>query len=324
MRLGDARDAWLLDLQRSVNAGNLSANTIAVYRRDINTFTDHLGADASVRDITAEDINNAFDAFSDTPDARFTRHERRGGKARSTLTRYYSTISVFFSDAQRRGWVAASPVPDTYLARGKTKKATDPRRASVGIPGAAALLTVPDLTARDEFLLRLLLETGARVGEVCAADRADLVQEDAALWWLTLRHTKNGKPRRVPVTPETADLYGRYRDKEMVAAQPRPHQPDSLVDAEMALIRTSRGRRITPRDVQNVLRRVGVKAGVRVTPHGLRHTAATVLLESGADVHHVRDLLGHSSISVTSQYLDTNGADVAAAVVSSPLARLSR
>lgn len=319
MDLSDAIARWETDLHRSVLAGNMSPVTESNYRRDIGELLTIAG-DQDLTQLGPDQLNDIFDSYSARIDARYTRRTPSPkGRSRATLARFYATCSVFFNDAQKRGWVAASPLPMTYLARGKTRATQDPKRKSVGVPGAMALLN-QRLTARDEFILRVLIEAGPRVGELCAANHTDLAIGDDGIWWLRLEHTKSGKARRVPLSPGTVKSYQAYRDTEMPRAQARPGKPGTLVDSEAALLRSRRGRRMTPRDIQNLLARTGTRAGVRVTPHGLRHTAATVLLESGADIHVVRDLLGHSNITVTSAYLDGNDIDVAAAVLSSPLA----
>ena len=319
MLASEAVELWLKDTMRSCQVGNLSINTYRNYERDLNDFL-KLTTDAELDSFGVEALNEVFDAYSVTPDARFKDNPRP--KARSTVQRFYYSLSRFFNDAVRREWVSRSPIPDTYLARGKNKSTSDPRRKSVGIQGATSLFSEATLTNRDQFILRILVEAGPRVGELCAANRSDLTfDEMLGCWWLLLEHTKNSTPRRVPVSEQTMTYYQKYVTSEIVPAQARPGKPHTLADSEKALLRSSRGRRLTPRDVQNLLQRTGRKCGIDVTPHGLRHTAATVLLETGTDVHVVRDLLGHSSIAVTSLYLDTNGESVANAVVNGPFSR---
>ena len=319
MIVDDAVTEWLKDTERSVKVGNLSEQTYQNYRRDLTDFLKFV-TNEEITALGAEQLNDVFDDYSASPDARF----KQGGKpkARSTVQRFYYSLSRFFNDAVRREWVTRSPVPETYMARGKAKTVLDPRRKSVGVQGANTLPSSVSLTNRDKFILRTLVEAGPRVGELCAADRSDLSFDDVlGCWWLLLEHTKNGVARRVPLAHQTVAFYEKYMSDDIVEARCRPGKPYTLADSERALLRSSRGRRLTPRDVQNLLQRTGRKVGVDVTPHGLRHTAATVLLETGTDVHVVRDLLGHSSIAVTSQYLDTNGESVANAVVNGPFSK---
>lgn len=319
MLVKQAVTTWLHDTSRAAKAGNLSPTTVDNYTRDISTFCDlaHTQGLTELTELTPEAINDIFDLYTNSPDGRYK--EPAGSKSRRTVQRFYSTLSKFFTDATRRGWVSHSPIPDTYLARGKTRVNDDPKRKSIGLDGANALLAA-NLKSRDEFILRVLIEAGPRVGELCAADRSDLINDpDSACYWLHLRHTKNGSPRRVPISYFTYAYYEQYLRNDIVPAQARPEQSNTLTDSECALIRTSRGRRMTPRDIQNLIQRTGKKVSISVTPHGLRHTAATVLLESGTDLHVLRDLLGHSSITVTSAYLDPRAIDMSAAINTHPI-----
>lgn len=323
MKVSDAIAAWNKDTMRAVTAGNLSAQTASNYARDLADFSvllfDQRG-DVHVADVDADLLNDIFDAYAATPDGRLK--NPTGAKSRRTVQRFYYTLSRFFNDAVRRNWAQVSPVPDTYLARGKSRVTEDPKRKSIGLQGAGKFLQA-DLPARDMFILRVLVESGPRIGELCATDRNDLTFDEVSnVYWLRLLHTKNKTPRRIPLSIATVSYYEHYRQHDIIPAQARPNAPHTLADSEAALLRTSRGRRITPRDVQNILQRTGRKVGVDVTPHGLRHTAATVLLEAGTDIHVVRDLLGHSSTTVTSAYLDANSMDVAAAVNLSPIQQL--
>ncbi len=320
----EAVDTWLLGLSRSVKMGNISPRTESNYREGITFALSHLSANGPLESVTSEQLDSLIDIYAELPDQRFRDPQKNGEKALSSISRLHSTLSVFFNDAQRRGWITISPIVGTYLARGKTTRTSDPKRKSVGLEGATALLQ-NELSCRDEFIIRVLLEAGPRVGELCASDQGDLVFDDITeSWWLNLLHTKNGKERKIPITNDLLALYEKYRANEMRPAARRPKEAGVSVDAETALLRTSRGRRITPRDIQNLLNRACRGTGMRVTPHGLRHTSATVLLESGTDLHVVRDLLGHSSVSVTSAYLDSADVNVSRAVRSSPLAQAGR
>lgn len=323
----DAVDVWVHDLRRSASAGLLSERTVSNYAGDLSEWLrilEQLNEPTTSLDaITAATLNDCFDAYLARPDRRYT----QPGRVRSERSRqrFYATLSRFFNEAVRRGWVERSPIKDTYLAAGKTRHTSDPRRKATTIENAQVLIQTAStphdvrkpLRLRDEFLLRLLIEAGPRVGEVCGANIADFV-EGEGVWWLTLTRTKGGKTRRIPVTAGTAAIWRAYQDRERPPARPRPGHTDAA-DAETALLLTWRGRRIAPRDVQNLLRRTTAGTGTPLTPHALRHTAATLLLENGADLHTVRDLLGHANASTTSLYLDSNAAAAAAAVIRNPV-----
>lgn len=322
--IDEAIHSWTVGLSRSVRAEKISPRTQNNYLEGILFAQQHLDGTKPLETVTSEQIDSIIDTYAQLPDRRYRGQGKQTEKAHSSVARLHSILSVFFNDCQKKGWISTNPIHGTYLSRGKTQRTHDPKRKSVGLQGADAILS-QDLSYRDEFIVRILLESGPRVGELCAANQGDLYWDDITEgWWLNLLHTKNSRARKIPVTPEVADLYDKYRLHEMKLPTRRPKEVGGVVDAELALLRTVRGRRMTPRDMQNLLSRVCRGTGIRVTPHGLRHTSATVLLESGADIHVVRDLLGHSSISVTSAYLDSADANIAHAVKASPLSHAGR
>lgn len=333
--------AWVKDLGRRKAIGSLRPATVANYTRDSELFAATLGTmygDLPLRSVDTRIVDDVLAAYQSTPDGRFSPEHRftpAGDELKKVVTvkRLFATLSVFFNEAARRGWVSYSPMPDSMWRRAKQAdgatgsdagavEGLSARRRALK-PVQVANLLDADLSARDMFILRVLAEAGPRVGELCAANRNDLTFDaDANCYWLQLYRTKNSKHRAIPLTRRTGDWYDSYARFEMAAAKARPGRPETLADSERALLRSVYGRRITPRDVQNILKRVRTLTAVDVTPHGLRHTAATLLLESGEDVHNVRDLLGHSSIAVTSIYLDTQTRNLAAAVNASPVAAM--
>lgn len=332
----DAVAEWLRDLDRAAAVGSYSPQTVANYRADVLEWLRLMGAlnemPLDLDLVTASLLNDCFDLYLATPDQRFNRTDGTRFRSPRSQQRLYATLSRFFNESVTRGWVEMSPVNGTYLARGKTRRTTDPRRRAVSEHAAKSLITAAgeqhderkQLRSRDEFVLRLLVESGPRVAEVSGANISDFVEDPGnECWWLMLRHTKGNIPRRVPVSLSTARLWLNYQQSERPCAQARPGHVDAS-DAAQALLLTWRGRRITPRDIQNILIRTSLKVNgsqPRVTPHGLRHTAATLLLESGVDVHVVRDILGHASIATTSMYLDSNSTDAAAAIRAHPVTR---
>lgn len=176
--------------------------------------------------------------------------------------------------------------------------------------------------ARDRFLIAVLTILGPRVDEVCRADSDDFTCTDGAWSWRITG--KGGKTRDVPLSPELVALRDAY-----LAVRPSPPEGMSgsaARDAQRAMFRTGRGRRLSARDVQRLLvkarlrvAQVNPEAAREVTPHGLRHTAATVMLARGWDVKVVAQLVGHASIETTGQYLDEIPGELAAAVSAHPL-----
>lgn len=168
----------------------------------------------------------------------------------------------------------------------------------------AALLSGPNchtLTGlRDRAVLELLAASGVRVGELCGLDCADV---DFVARSLRIKHEKSreDKSRDVPVTAAALVWLRRYWDAR------RSDWP-----ASPALL-GRQGRRLAPRDVQRMVANYTSRAGIpgRVVPHSLRHTTATMLIEGGASVHAVQQILGHADYKTTLGYCHASAGWVA-------------
>jgi integrase/recombinase XerC len=142
--------------------------------------------------------------------------------------------------------------------------------------------------ARDDAVLEVLYGSGLRVGELCSLDVGDLDLDRArATVW-----GKGGKQRAVPLGAPAVAALRTWLDH---------HRVDLLTPATPAgaLFVNQRGKRLTPRDVRRLLDR---RAPAPTHPHALRHTFATHLLDGGADLRAVQELLGHADLSTTQRY----------------------
>lgn len=336
--LSDATSTYLARAQQQQKAGHLSPTTVQTYAIDLRDFTSLIGAATVVDDITGADIDDAISRYADLPDGRYRDPSAKGAQGRSPATqaRFRQSVSRFFTAAARDGWVQANPMQWATLtprARGGLRAA----RTALVLEQALALLDhgagppVLDETlrphernhARDRFLLALLTVLGPRVAEVCRADTADITYSRDGGWsWRIVG--KGGAVRDVPLSPDLVALRDAY-----LADRPEPSNllpAAQRTDAERALFRTGRGARLAPRDVQRLLARardrvaaVDPRLARDVTPHGLRHTAATLMLANGWDVKVVARLVGHASIDTTGRYLDEIPGELAAAVAAHPL-----
>lgn len=212
------------------------------------------------------------------------------GYARSTAARRASTFRVWFGLLERRGVVPRDP---TLLLATPKQGRHLPRVLRVDQVGA--LIDAPDAATavglRDRALLELLYATGARVAEACGLDlgAVDRVQQ------LVRLEGKGGKQRIVPLGEPAVDVIRLY----LVSGRPE------LIGetATEALLLNTRGGRLGTRDARTAVQRAGLAAGLgHVTPHTLRHSYATHLLEHGADVRQVQELLGHASLATTQRY----------------------
>jgi integrase/recombinase XerC len=215
-------------------------------------------------------------------------------RARTTLARRSAAVRTFFAWAARTGAVPADP--SIRLASPKTAAPLpgvlrqEPARdlldgardaAAEGEPGAL----------RDWVLVELLYATGVRVGELCGADVSDV-----DLGGRTLRVLgKGGKERVVPFGKPAATAL------EAWLGRGRPELVQST--SGDALLLGVRGGRLDQRQARETVHRLASAAGVDdIAPHGLRHSAATHLLEGGSDLRSVQELLGHASLATTQRY----------------------
>jgi site-specific recombinase XerD len=212
------------------------------------------------------------------------------GYARSTSARRASSLRVWFGLMERRGVVPRDP---TLLLATPKQGRHLPRVLRVDQVGA--LLGAPpadtSVGRRDRALLELLYATGARVAEACGLDVAAVDREQQ----LVRLEGKGGKQRIVPVGEPAIDAltgYLAHGRAELAAGA-----------STGALFLNTRGARLGTRDARTVVERAGALAGLgHVTPHTLRHSYATHLLEHGADVRQVQELLGHASLATTQRY----------------------
>lgn len=218
-----------------------------------------------------------------------------GGTARTTLARRTSAVKTFTAWATRRGLLADDPAVRLQLPKARRTLPAVLRQDQAIAAMAAADLGAEQgdpLALRDRLIVELLYATGIRVSELCGLDIDDIDTGRRVLRVLG----KGNKQRTVPFgRPALAALDAWLSDG-------RP----ALVTADSgpALLLGPRGKRLDPRQARTVVHQtVGAVDGAPdIGPHGLRHSAATHLLEGGADLRIVQELLGHSSLATTQLY----------------------
>ncbi|AIJ33810.1 site-specific tyrosine recombinase XerC [Corynebacterium imitans] len=215
----------------------------------------------------------------------------RAGKARTTIARRTATARGFSTWAYKQGLIDAD-----VAARLVTSQVSRPLPTVVNPDRAGALVEAetaddahPAEALRDRAMLELLYATGMRVGELTGLDVGDL-DFDRQVARVT---GKGNKQRTVP-----------FGTQASLAVQDWLEQGrDELAGETRALFVGSRGARIDQRQVRRIVERAGQRAGLTdITPHTLRHTAATHTLEGGADLRVVQEMLGHSSLQTTQIY----------------------
>lgn len=234
--------------------------------------------------------------------------QHRSGQARATIARRAAAARAFTALAHQRGWLAADPgvnlgTPKVHrrlpqvLAQDQMTAvlAAHASRAGAGATRAGDGDTVADaLELRDNAIMELLYATGIRVSELCGLDLPDLDTGRRTVRVLG----KHAKERVVPVgiPAVRAVLDWTERGRPVIAA--------ARSKLGRALFLGARGGRIDPRTVRRVVHdRIAAAGSVPDTgPHGLRHSAATHLLEGGADLRSVQEMLGHASLATTQLY----------------------
>ena len=278
---------YLDHLEAEVGA---SVHTVAGYRRDLARYRDFLAG---------EGIQQVADVHADHV-AAFAQCLRAGtgpALAASSVARAVAAVRSFHAFAVRDG--DAEQNPAMRVAPPKQGKRL-PKALSVD--QVQALLDVPDRTTptglRDAVLLELLYGTGARVSEVCDLDVDDVSSQlDDPDLGLRL-FGKGRKERIVPLGSYARTAIGDWLVRGRPTFIARAARPGP------ALLLNARGGRLSRQSAFNVLAECAERAriGVPVSPHTLRHSFATHLLDGGADVRVVQELLGHASVTTTQIY----------------------
>ncbi len=269
---------------------NLSPHTRRAYLSDVRQFAESIGTDTGPETVRVDDVRSFL-------------AERYRRQSPTTLGRKLAALRSFFRFLVREGQREADPsvgIPAPRAARRLPRPlavddchvlaealAKAPREGARAGAGRGAL--------RDRALVELLYGAGIRVGELVALDvrDIDLHRGDVRVWG------KGGKERVVPLPAAARNALGEYLDQR--------RRPGVLSEPLFPSLRAKRGenpRRLDPRDVRRILRRRADRAGVvdRVSPHRLRHSYATHLLDMGADLRAIQELLGHASLSSTQKY----------------------
>ncbi|MFM8998950.1 MAG: site-specific tyrosine recombinase XerD [Actinomycetota bacterium] len=266
----------------------LSTNTVAAYRRDLTRYAAHLGrrhvtdaARASERDVTAFVAGLASSTHGD---------EGRPYRATSVV-RHLSAIRSFHRFLVREG--LARTDPSTTTARPRLPRALP---KPLPLDDVLRLLDAPPSATtsgiRDRAVLETLYGAGLRVSELAGLDVDDVDLETGSLRVLG----KGGKEREVPLGRHAVRAVRAY----LTRARPELVGPRT----RGALFLNLRGGRLTRQGIAGILAAAVARAGLRarVSPHTLRHSFATHLLEGGADVRVVQELLGHASVGTTQVY----------------------
>lgn len=255
----------------------LASNTLLAYERDNTSFLEFLKKKGieCIAAVREEDI------------IAFLAHLKAKAYADSSLCRMMVALKVFFRFLKREGTIGVDP-----MAHLDSPKFWQLIPEVLTFEEVSALLSAPDLTQndglRDRAILAVLYASGLRVSEVCSLNLHSI--DDAVL----RVKGKGGKERIVPIAKAAVDAVDAY----LLKVRKEEDQNEAL------FLNGKRGRRIDRYCVWHIVKHYAQKARItkKISPHTLRHSFATHLLENGADLRVIQEMLGHASIATTDKY----------------------
>jgi len=291
---------------------NVSPHTVRAYESDLSQFLAHaaLAAGVKVSALSPDQLDRAAIRG-------FLAATHKRGQARATSARKLAALRTFLRYLRREGLIAGDPgalVP--------TPKREVRMPAHLSEDEMSALIAAPDdspLGRRDHAILELFYASGLRLSELVGLDVEDLNLTAKMVRVLG----KGGKQRIVPFNNSTATAVRAYlKDRELLIGQEgrdgrdrkNPSSPSRRSSLSSPLFVNYRGTRLTVRSVDRLVRRHVASCSTRmgISPHALRHSFATHLLQRGADLRAIQELLGHARLSTTQRYTHVDAAQLLA------------
>jgi site-specific recombinase XerD len=267
---------WNIDqFARSLTAS--APNTVDAYRSDVTLFAEWVSRlDITEPTEVSRDVVRQYVSFLTTMKL-----------AKRSISRKIASLRRYFGWLVRNGVVVADP---TSAVRTPSDSGRLPKVLTADQLEALLVSTDPDAppwrTSRDTAVVELLYGSGLRVSELCSMDVNSVNVKAQAV----LVMGKGARERRVPMSEPSLDalkIWMKFRHELMTHSD------------EPAMFLNTRGRRLTPRDVRRV---IDARSVAPTHPHALRHTFATHLLDNGADLRAVQELLGHRDVATTQRY----------------------
>jgi integrase/recombinase XerD len=261
---------------------NLSQNTVVSYKNDINVFITFL------KDLRIDDPSN----ISSDHIRAFFKTIKELGLSGSSSARYFSSLKGFFLYLLKNKYILINPV----------EKITAPKISKklpgvLSIPEVEKILSTPEvddkLGLRDKTILELFYACGTRVSELINLKVNDLFLDDEIIRVIG----KGSKERLIPIGSSAIKWIGEYLRKSRPLLMKKSKSENNL-------FLNSRGSKLSRMGVWKIINRYVMQAGIKkdIHPHTFRHSFATHLLEGGADLRAVQEMLGHADISTTQIY----------------------
>jgi integrase/recombinase XerC len=286
---------------------NVSHNTVRAYGNDISRFLSHVAAD---RGTTPDNLKPG--ALDRAGIRSFLGSLHTEGRSRSTSARKLAAIRTFLRYLRRE-----ELVDDDQGALIATPKREVRMPAHLSESEMSRLLEMPDaddpLGRRDRAILELFYASGLRLSELAGLDLEDLNVSARMVRVLG----KGGRERLIPFNSSTASAIRRYMpDRERLVREAPPGasgaRPRRRGSPRQALFVNYRGTPLSTRSIDRLVRRYVAACSTRlgISPHALRHSFATHLLQRGADLRAIQELLGHARLATTQRYTHVNAAQL--------------
>jgi integrase/recombinase XerC len=287
---------------------NASAHTVAAYDSDLSQFL-AFAAQESGRRRRLEPKHLNLDLIRG-----FLGELHRQGQARASVARKVSALRTFVRYLRREGWIDSDPAALAVLPKREQKVP-----AHLSVDEMSTLLEMPDVSTplgrRDRAILELFYASGIRLSELVGLDLEDV--DLSARARVVRVMGKGGKERIVPFNGTTEKAIRTWlADRLALRASaartnPKPQVPKAKSQGEPLFV-NARGGRLTGRSVQRLVARYvkGCSTRFGISPHALRHSFATHLLQNGADLRAIQELLGHVRLSTTQRYTHVNVAQL--------------
>jgi integrase/recombinase XerC len=281
--ISEIRDAFLKYLEAE---RNLSAHTIRAYLGDLDSFFEHLEK-LDITDFAKLELSHIRSWLA---------NQQVKGGARTTLSRRAVSIRLFTKWATKKGYLAKDVGATLATPKGARTLPDVLNVADAGLAMDALATRVAEedgpLSKRDCAMVEVLYASGARVSELCGLDLQDIDYERNTIRVIG----KGNKERTIPLgNPAMRALEAWLKDGRPSLAGDK---------SDRAVFLGGRGKRIDQRTVRTVVYHAleALEGAVKLGPHALRHSAATHLLEGGADLRTVQEILGHASLATTQIY----------------------
>ena len=252
----------------------MSAHTLRAYRKDLEEFTAHAQKDAA--DIEMIDVRG------------FVAQQIKNGLTKTTAGRRLSTVRSFLKFLTREGYLKVNPAKLVT-----TPKAEKHLPKFLSVDDVFSLIEKPDavgfIHVRDRAILELLYSSGLRVSEVAGLNVEDVNTREG----LVKVRGKGKKERIVPMGSKAVEAIRGYMTEKIL-----------LKKKSKTLFLNKRGTELSERGIRRIVVKYARLIGVsgQIGPHTLRHTFASHLLQAGADLRVIQELLGHASLSTTQKY----------------------